>query len=107
MSPVDRAGPVSEISPSRLYERAGWLSSRDLSFSNRDLGKQAARKSKFFYFAMFASFLEFRAWTHPQNLWRFLISETGLKFLIWTRGKIDPDNRASPLVYRARKKKYL
>ena len=87
MSPVDRAGPVSEISPSRLYERAGWLSSRDLSFSNRDLGKQAARKSKFFYFAMFASFLEFRARTRSQDLCPFLISETGLKLLIWTQGE--------------------
>ena len=26
-----------------LYERAGWFGSRDLSFSNRDLGQQAAR----------------------------------------------------------------
>ena len=56
---------------------------------------------------MFASFLEFRAWTHPQNLQRFLISETGLKFLTWTHGKIDPGNQASPLVYKAREKKYL
>ena len=39
MSPVDRAGPVSEISPyfksfvkfaMCSYERAGWLGSRDL-----------------------------------------------------------------------------
>ena len=47
MSTVGRAGPVSEILPSRLYERAGWLSSRDLSVSDRDLGKQAAGKSNF------------------------------------------------------------
>ena len=40
MSPVDRAGPVSEISPCS-YERAGWLGYRDLGFSNRDLGKRA------------------------------------------------------------------
>ena len=51
MSPVDRAGRRS--SRSRLtsesfvkfsmcsYERAGWLGSRDLGFSNRDLGKRA------------------------------------------------------------------
>ena len=32
-----------------------------------------------------------------QDLWPFLISETGLKFLIWTQGKIHPGNRASPV----------
>ena len=56
---------------------------------------------------MFASFLEFRARTHPQNLRRFLISETGLKFLKWTQGKIDPGNRVSPLVNRAHEKNVL
>ena len=44
------AGPVSEISPlpksfvrcsMRSYEGAGWLDSRDLVFSNRDLGRRA------------------------------------------------------------------
>ena len=29
--------------------------------------------------------------------WPFLISETGLKFLIWIQGKIHPGNRASPV----------
>ena len=82
MSTVGRAGPVSEILPSRLYERAGWLSSRDLSVSDRDLGMQAAGKSKFLYLAMFASFLEFRARTRRHDLCHFFISETGLKFLI-------------------------
>ena len=53
------------------YERAGRLGSRDLSFSDRDLGKRAARKSKFLYFAMFASFLEFRARTRTQDLCPF------------------------------------
>ena len=50
MSTVDRAGRVSEISLSPesfvtfslcSYERAGWFGSRDLGFSNRDLGKRA------------------------------------------------------------------
>ena len=51
MSPVDRAGPVSEISAHPLIplkksrrvhmKRAGWLGCRDLGFSNRDLGKRA------------------------------------------------------------------
>ena len=56
---------------------------------------------------MFASFLEFRARTHPQNLWSFLISETGLKFLIRTQGKFDPGNRVSLLVYRAHDKNFF
>ena len=41
-----------------------------------------------------------------QDLWLFLISETGLKFLIWTQGKIHPGNRASP-VNRAHMKRPL
>ena len=32
-----------------------------------------------------------------QDLWPFLISETRLKFLIWTQSKIHPGNRASPV----------
>ena len=44
---------------------------------------------------MFALFPEFGARTRFQDLWPFLISETGLKFLIWTQGKIHPGNRAS------------
>ena len=48
MSPVDRTGPVSEISPylytfvkfsTCSYERAGWLGSRDL-------GKRAGNFAK-------------------------------------------------------------
>ena len=39
-------------------------------------------------FAKFALFLEFRARTRPQDLWPFLLSEAGLKFLIWTQGEI-------------------
>ena len=31
----------TEDRPMRLYERTGWLGSRDLVFSNRDLGKRA------------------------------------------------------------------
>ena len=46
---------------------------------------------------MFALFPEFGARTRPQDLWPFLISETGLKFLIWTQGKIYPGNRANPV----------
>ena len=46
---------------------------------------------------MFAFFPKFGARTHLQDLWPFLISETGLKFLIWTQGKIHPGNRASPV----------
>ena len=64
-------------------------------------------KIKTLCFAMFASFLEFRAWTHPQNLRRFLISETGLKFLVWTQGKIDPGNQASPPVNTAHERNFL
>ena len=43
---------------------------------------------------MFALFLELRVRTRPQDLWPFLILETGLKFLIWTQREIGPDNRA-------------
>ena len=39
---------------------------------------------------MFALFPEFGARIRPQDLWPFLISETGLKFLIWTQGKFIP-----------------
>ena len=46
---------------------------------------------------MFAFFPKFGARTRPQDLWPFFISETGLKFLIWTQGKIHPGNRASPV----------
>ena len=45
---------------------------------------------------MFALFIEFRARTGPQDLWPFFISETGLKFLIWTQSEIGPGKRASP-----------
>ena len=50
MSPVDRLGrfPRSRLTSKSFvkfsmcsYERAGWLGSRDLGFSNRDLGKRA------------------------------------------------------------------
>ena len=44
---------------------------------------------------MFALFPEFGARTHPQDLWPFLISETGQKFLIWTQGEIRPGNLPS------------
>ena len=43
-------------------------------------------------FAMFALFLEFGARTRPHELWPFLISETGLKFLIRAQGEIQPGN---------------
>ena len=46
---------------------------------------------------MFALFPEFGARTHPQDLWPFLILETGLKFLICTQGKIHPGNWANPV----------
>ena len=44
---------------------------------------------------MFALFPEFGARTRPQDLWPFIISETGLKFLIWTQGEIHPCQPAS------------
>ena len=44
---------------------------------------------------MFALFPELGARTRPQDLWPFLISETGLKFLIWTQGKIQPGRPGS------------
>ena len=49
MSPVDRLArfPRSRLTSKSVvkfsmcsYERAGWLGSRDLGFSNRDLGKR-------------------------------------------------------------------
>ena len=46
---------------------------------------------------MFALFPKFGAKTRPQDLRPFLISETGLNFLIRTQGEIDPGNRASPV----------
>ena len=46
---------------------------------------------------MFALFRESRARTRPQDLWPFLISETGLEFLIWTQGEIGLGKRASPV----------
>ena len=39
-------------------------------------------KVKFLCFAMFALFLKFGARTRSRDLWPYLISETGLKFLI-------------------------
>ena len=44
---------------------------------------------------MFALFPEFGARTRSQDLWPFLISETGLNFLIWTQGEIHTGKRAS------------
>ena len=55
---------------------------------------------------MVVLFPEFGARTRPQDLWPFLISETGLKFLICTQGEIHPGNRASP-VNRAHMKRPL
>ena len=46
-----------------------------------------------FVFRM-SAFLSLCAGTRPQDLWSFLISETGLKFLIWTQGEIGLVNRA-------------
>ena len=55
---------------------------------------------------MFALFLQFRARTRPQDLcFFFFISETGLKFLIWTQGETGPDNWASS-VNRAHVKRH-
>ena len=44
---------------------------------------------------MFALFPKFGARTRTQDLWPFLISETGLKFLIWTQSKIHPGQPGS------------
>ena len=51
-------------------------------------------KVKFLYLAMFALFLKFGARFRPQDLWPFVISETGMKFLIWTQGEINLGNWA-------------
>ena len=135
------------------YERAGWLGSWDLRFSNQDLGRQARKfchintsaqflgwkrgrpcldgiillcmlyfpnhkhpilitaviqssikvakatigvKVITLCFTMFALFLEFCTTTHPRDLQPHLISETRLKFLIWTQGEIiGPRSQAS------------
>ena len=50
----------------------------------------------FLCFAMFACFLAFRTRTRRQDVRPRLISETELKFLIWTRDEIGAGNRASP-----------
>ena len=55
---------------------------------------------------MFALFHEFGARTRPQDLWPFLISETGLKFPIWTQGKIHQVTeaaRSTGLIWRGPK----
>ena len=44
---------------------------------------------------MSALFLEFGARIRPQDLWPFLVSETRLKFLIWTQGEIHPGHPGS------------
>ena len=44
---------------------------------------------------MSALFLEFGARNRPQDLWPFLVSETRLKFLIWTQGEIHPGQPGS------------
>ena len=51
----------------------------------------------FFCFSMFALFLKFGATTRHQDLWPFVTSETGLKFLIWTQGEIRLDKRVIPV----------
>ena len=56
---------------------------------------------------MFVLFPEFGARTRPQDLWPFLISETGLEFLKWTQGKIHPGNRASPVNRAHMKRPYV
>ena len=54
-------------------------------------------KGIFLFFAMFSLFPESGARTRSQDLWPFLISETGLNFLIWTQGEIRTGKRASPV----------
>lgn len=46
---------------------------------------------------MFALFLKFGATTRHHDLWPFLISETGLRFLIRTQGEIRLDKRVIPV----------
>ena len=68
-------------------------------------------KVKLLCFAMFALFLKFGARTRPGDIWPFLISETGLKFLIWTKralsslvwtqGRIHTGNRVQVIRYPA------
>ena len=48
-------------------------------------------------FAICVLFFQFRAKTRPKDLRPFLISETGLSFLIWTQGEIRAGKRASPV----------
>ena len=50
-----------------------------------------------FLLTMFALFLEFRGKSRSRDLWPFLIMETGLTILIWTKGKIRRGNLASPV----------
>ena len=118
------------------YERAGWLGSRDLGFSNRKFChmwtlqpgyrdesgmnsggpdgiiivcifyvvsisfnsnsqcSESDLRAFFFSFAMFCLFLRILRQNSSQDLWPFLISETGLKLLLWTQGEIHPGNRS-------------
>ena len=48
---------------------------------------------------MFALFRKFDVRTYTQDLSPFLISETGLKFLIWTLGKIHQVTKRQPGSY--------
>ena len=128
MSPVDRAGPVSEISVSGLENFAMWtlqpgyrdesgmnsavhMASRCcahrilhiiITFNCSDAAIRVAKATIganviTLCFAFVALFREFRATTRLRPL---LISETRLKFLIWTQGELGPSKRAS-LVNRA------
>ena len=46
---------------------------------------------------MFSLFLEFGTRTRHHDLWPFLISETELKFVIWTQGEIRSGKPARPV----------
>ena len=70
------------------------LNYNDDTFESRESYDRCESYNFCFSPLMFALFLEFRSRTCPQELWPFLISETRLKFLIWTQGEIGPRNRA-------------
>ena len=120
MRPVDRAGPVtgmkagwiltarmalSELAlPAVFYRHKNPINYSDTAFRVAEVMMGAKVKISVFCHVCLVSGIWCRS--RPQNLWPFLISETGLKFLIWTQSEIHPGNQANP-VKRAHVKKPL
>lgn len=115
MSPVDRAGPISEISPyletlcknfDGFIWKGGLAQFPRSRVSNRDLVKRKMFPHEHFRPVtgnegrMNSSQQRMRhmvdsvARTRSQDLRPFLISETGVKFFMWTQVEIGPSNRA-------------